>query len=127
MRFPKLPNAGGFSLLEVLVAMAIISIALLALSSTGGGQIKQLNNLQQQTLAHWVAQSVITESRLARADGLGRSEGVSEMGSQHWYWQLHTAPSSDPLLLRLDVSVFSDPEQQQLILAQSGFKLSLQP
>lgn len=116
----------AFSLLEVLVAMAIISIGLLALSTTGARQIKQLDNLQQQTLAHWVAQSVITESRLARTDGRGQSQGVSRMGNQDWYWQLHTAPGSDPLLLRLEVRVYSDHEHQQLVIAETGFKLSIQ-
>ncbi len=106
--------------------MAIISIGLLALSTTGARQLKQLHDLQQQTLAHWVAQSVITESRLARTDGLGQSQGVSRMGNQNWYWQLQTAPGSDPLILRLDARVYADPNFQQLVVAETGFKLSTQ-
>ena len=127
MKTIKSPFSAAFSLLEVLVAMAIISIGLLALSTTGARQLKQLSDLQQQTLAHWVAQSVITESRLSKTAGLGQSQGVSKMGNQEWYWQLHTAPGSDPYILRLDASVYLDPGFQQLVVAESGFKLRARP
>lgn len=120
---PVIQRARGFTLLEVLIAMAVIGIALLALASTGSKQVNQLQQLQQQTLAHWVAQNVITEFRLAASHPPGESSGVENMGQQNWYWLLNAAAASDPLLLRLDVQVYADPEHQQLVLAETGFSL----
>ncbi|VAX06771.1 hypothetical protein MNBD_GAMMA26-1242 [hydrothermal vent metagenome] len=118
----KLP-ARGFTLLEVLIAMVVIGIALLALASTGSKQVNQLQQLQQQTLAHWVAQNVITEFRLAGIHPPGETSGVEKMGQQNWYWLLNAATASDPLLLRLDVQVYADSGHQQLVLAETGFSL----
>jgi len=113
----------GFTLLEVLVAMVIIGIALLALASTGSRQVRQLGELQEQTLAHWVAQNVITEFRLSNGHPVGETHGVEKMGDRNWYWYLNAAPASDPLLLRLDAVIYSDPQQQNLVLAETGFSL----
>lgn len=113
----------GFSLLEVLIAMVVIGIALLALASTGSKQVHQLQQLHEQTLAHWVAQNVITEFRLATIHPPGETSGVEKMGQQNWYWLLNAAAASDPLILRLDVQIYADPQQQQLVLAETGFSL----
>ncbi|MCF6263685.1 MAG: type II secretion system minor pseudopilin GspI [Xanthomonadales bacterium] len=118
----KLP-VRGFTLLEVLIAMVVIGIALLALASTGSKQVNQLQQLQQQTLAHWVAQNVITEFRLAASHPPGETSGIEKMGQQNWYWLLNAAAASDPLLLRLDVQVYADSAHQQLVLAETGFSL----
>lgn len=114
----------GFTLLEVLIAMVIIGIALLALSSTGSKQVRQLSELQEQTLAHWVAQNVITEFRLSNSHSVGETHGVEKMGERNWYWYLNAAPASDPLLLRLEAVIYSDPQQHNLVLAETGFSLS---
>ena len=113
----------GFTLLEVLVAMTIIGIALLTLAATGSKQIQQLNQLQQQTLAHWVAQNVITEFRLSTAQAPGQTGGIEVMGQQNWYWQLNAEPASDPLILRLDVAIYSDAQRQNLSATETGFSL----
>jgi len=126
-RFKPVTHNDGFSLLEVLIAMVIIGIGLLALSATGGNQIRQLSQLQEQTLAHWVAQNVITETRLginAASAVAGDRQGEARMGTRNWYWQLHAEPASDPALTRLDVVVYSDRQYQNLVLAETGFSLS---
>ncbi|MCF6225687.1 MAG: type II secretion system minor pseudopilin GspI [Xanthomonadales bacterium] len=124
MKIPPLKQLPrGFTLLEVLIAMVVIGIALLALASTGSKQVNQLQQLQQQTLAHWVAQNVITEFRLASIHPPGETSGIEKMGQQNWYWLLNAAAASDPLLLRLDVQVYADAGHQQLVLAETGFSL----
>jgi general secretion pathway protein I len=50
----------GFTLLEVMIALAIIAITLGALISTSGSQASSAGYLKQKTLAHWVALNEIT-------------------------------------------------------------------
>lgn len=97
----------GFTLLEVLIAMLVIGIALLALARTADGQLRQLQHLRQSTLAHWVADNTITRARLSPQPlSGGVSSGRESMGGQDFRWDLQVAPSPDPAVWRLDVVVF---------------------
>jgi len=111
----------GFSLLEVLIAMAIISIALLALSRTGAGVPRQLAGLEQRTLAQWVAQNAIADIRIKeRFPNVGSREGREEMGARTWHWRAQVQDTSDVSIRRIDVSVYLDGNDQA-IAAHTGF------
>ena len=55
----------GFTLLEVLIALVVVALALLALTRTAGGQISRFDGLRERTLAGWVAANVLSETRIA--------------------------------------------------------------
>ena len=106
----------GFTLLETLVAMLIISIALLAISRAGQQQISQLQHLRNQTLAQWVADNAVAEARLNyRNLQAGFRSGSQMMGQQDWLWEMHIQTSPDPGLWRLDVQV-RDAEQRAMLI-----------
>ena len=112
----------GFSLLEVLIALAIISIGLLALSRGSAQQIETLAGLQERTMALWVADNVITQTRLDRKTVQpGRYQGSQNMGPHEWHWDLLVQHSPDPAVLRLDVAVHSDPGRHSAVLQHTGF------
>ena len=57
-------TSNGFTLVEVLVALAVLAIALPALLFTIAGQISSLDYMREKSLAHWVAMNKMTELRL---------------------------------------------------------------
>ncbi len=115
----------GFTLLEVLIALAVLGIALLALARAGQQQLKQQDFLHSRVLANWVADNVIVEARLDSASlTAGHRGGQRTMGGRDWYWSMLVQPSPDPALWRLDVAVFSDPEQRQAVFQQTGFAIA---
>ena len=59
--------AGGFTLLEVMMALSIVSIALVAIIGLMGNYVRNLQGLQEQTFAHWVAMNRAVELQLADA------------------------------------------------------------
>ena len=108
-------RGAGFTLLEVLVALAILSIALVALIRTASLEARALAQLQEATLAQWVAANAIAELRIREPDaGPGRRQGRVELGGRRWRWQMQIQPSAEPRILRLDVDVFVDPGGAQL-------------
>ena len=54
----------GFSLIEVLVALAVVAIALVALLAAAGRMARDADHRRELTLADWVAANVLVETRL---------------------------------------------------------------
>ena len=61
IRFVK---ARGFSLLELMVALAILAIVATSVYSRGGDAAVQLHGLERRTLGHWVMLNHLTKIRL---------------------------------------------------------------
>ncbi len=111
----------GFTLLEVLVALAVLSVSLAALTRVGSQQARNLEILRSNTYATWVASNVLEEIRLGD-DPLrtGRRQGQQTMGLRQWYWEVEVAATEMPEIMRLEVQVFSDPARTDSQLAMTG-------
>lgn len=59
--------AAGFTLLEVMIALSIVSIALVAITGLMGNYVRNLQGLQERTFAHWVAMNRVVELQLGDA------------------------------------------------------------
>lgn len=113
---------GGFTLLEVVVALAVISLALLALVRTAGLGAAALSHETELTLAQWVAANVMTEARLRDAQpSLGKSEGVAGMGQRQFRWELVVQATEEPSIRRLDVRVFPAGDAEHSVTGMTGF------
>jgi general secretion pathway protein I len=96
----------GFTLVEVLIALAVVAIALVALVRAAGVQVQSFDALRERTLAGWVAANVVTETRLATAfPPIGRSDGHSQFGGRDWTWQREVQATRDAEIRRIDVRV----------------------
>jgi general secretion pathway protein I len=67
--------ARGFTLLEVMVAIAILGTALVSLLSLHHQSMQSVIRAQEMTRASMLAQAVMTEAELERFPDLGRSTG----------------------------------------------------
>ncbi len=106
----------GFTLLEVLVALLLLSLALVALVRTTSLEARALAQLNDATLAQWVASNAIAELRLREPrPAVGRREGRVELGGRRWQWRMDIAGTSEPGLMRLDVDVFVDPAEERRV------------
>lgn len=98
-------RAAGFTLLEVLIALAVLAVALAAALQTGTTSVAHSIHLRDKTFAHWVALNQAAELQLASAwPEIGESAGESEMGRRHWHWRARTSETADPDLRRVDLS-----------------------
>ena len=100
----------GFTLLEVMVALLVLSLALVAMIRLAGMEARALAAQREATLAQWVASNTLAEVRLQRSlPSSGHAQGRTRMGQQDWQWQLDVRPTDELELVRLEIRVF--PEQ----------------
>ncbi len=97
----------GFTLLEVLVALAIVAFALTATIKVTGEAAANASYLQNKTLAHWVALNQLAELHvMQRWPSPGsRSTGEDEMAGQVWQWEREVIATDVADIRRVEISV----------------------
>lgn len=112
----------GFTLLEVLVALAILAIALTAILRTTAQHIDNAIYLREKTIAHWVAMNVFTELQVTNQWlAMGESSGKTAMAKQEWYWKIRVSATPDPELRRIEIQVKKQADDKEAIEILVGF------
>ena len=97
--------ARGFTLIEVMVALAVVAIGLAAAIRIGANNAANAAYLRDKTLAQWVAENKTTELLLQTSwPPTGSANGSSTMAGSQWYWQTLISATADPRVRRLEVS-----------------------
>lgn len=96
----------GFTLLEIMVALAIFSLAALAMVRLQGYSVRSTANLGDSSMAWQVARNVAVELLSNPAPPtLGETQGDELNGGQNWRWTANTQKTDDARLLRIDIAV----------------------
>jgi len=99
-------RAAGFTLIEMMVALAVFSLAALALIRLEGATIKSAATLDATMMAQIVARNVAVETLTdPQPPVTGESSGVEENGGRAWSWQRIARPIGDQGVVRVDISV----------------------
>ena len=103
------PRGRGFTLIEVLVALAIVAIGMAAVLGTLTSSASTVLFLRDKTLAQWVALNHIAEQRLQNTPGqvpsVGNSDGDVDYAGSKWHWRQEIVATSIQGMVRLDVMV----------------------
>jgi len=112
----------GFTLVEVLVALAIISIALLAALRVAGGGTSSVGELRARLLGGWVAENLLAEQR-ARGEwpSLGILSGTQHQGGIEFAWREEIIATPNVTFRRVDIRVFAAPDEAHALAHLSGF------
>jgi len=116
----------GFTLLEVLVALAIVAVALIAVVRSLGQSIDLGVGLRDRTLALWVAEDRLNEHYLRRDwPENTTSDGTLESNGRTWHWREIVTQTEVAEMRRVDVEIRLDKDGAALTRL-SGFLLKTQ-
>ncbi len=98
----------GFTLIEILVALAVIATAVAAVVASVSAHVNNAAYLRERTLAHWVAMNKITELQVSGTwPGAGNQRGEALMAGGTWHWEVAVSTTDDADVRRLDVQVYA--------------------
>jgi general secretion pathway protein I len=122
MSRPEFRSQRGFTLLESLVALAILAIALAAVLRATGAATSHVDALRLRLLADWVAQNRIT-LHAGRGDWLpaGSQQGIDEQAGLKFIWHEEIRSTPNPAFRRIEVSVASAEDPQHALRHLSGY------
>ncbi len=99
----------GFTLIEMLVALAIFSLAALALLRLEGATVSTTARLQDQALAQIVARNIAVETLTDPVPpAFGTAGGEVMNGGRSWRWARRTARSPESRIQQIEIKVASD-------------------
>jgi len=115
-------NQAGLTLIEVMVAVAILAFALSALVRMTGESANTLSYLEKKTFAQWVATNQVNElETMGTWPAVGINQGQESMGGIDWYWQVKTSNTDSADLRRLDITVKQSREEDESVYQLTAF------
>jgi general secretion pathway protein I len=98
----------GFTLIEMLVALAIFSLAALALLRLEGATVANAARLQDQAVAQIVARNIAVEALTDPVSpAFGREAGQAMNAGRSWVWIRETRRSPEPRIQQIEIMVQS--------------------
>jgi general secretion pathway protein I len=99
-------HEAGFTLIEMLVALAIFSLAALALLRLGGATAANSARIGEQTIARIVAANLAAETLTdPAAPAFGTATGEALNGGRRWSWTRTVARSPEARIQQIEIAV----------------------
>lgn len=118
----------GMTLIEVLIALAIIAIALTAVIKAASQNIRGTNYVENKMIALWVAQEVMREAQVGLISLPQGEEGETaamNMLGHDWYWRASEQSSANARIKKLRVQVYErepQDEHTQSLIDLDGYR-----
>lgn len=111
----KRVQQAGLTLIEVLIALAIIGTAMTAVIKATSQNINASGYLQRKTIAMWVGLQVMNELRagVLKEGSSGSQKLTTEMLGREWFWQTVEEETPNPNIKKIMVKVFENEEEEE--------------
>jgi general secretion pathway protein I len=112
----------GFTLVEILVALAIVAIGLAAAVRATSQVITGTESARIRLVATWVAQDRLTEhSARVNWPAPGTASGNASQGPFAFAWREIVSATADPALRRIDIAVAEAARPDYVVARLSGY------
>jgi len=108
----------GFTLLEMLVALAVFSLAALALVRLQGVTLRTAADLDSKALGQIVARNLMVEVQTdPLPPSIGEADGDVTNGGRRWHWSRVVKPTEDRRLRQIDLTCDGQPGASPVALS----------
>jgi len=107
------PKQSGLTLIEVLVALAILAVAFMAVIITYNDSIRTTRYINQKTYASWVALDVLARIRAGFLDAPfapKESSGQQSAFKQTWYWKASQESTYNQHTFQINIVIGDTPD-----------------
>ena len=112
----------GFTLLEVMVALVIVALGLMAAFGQVNQTLTVASRLRDKTLAHWVAMNEMTRLRLSgEFPAIGARSDEVEMARTNWRYTIKVVKTPVDALRRVDISIAFADRPDSVVTTLTGF------
>lgn len=109
----------GFSLIEMLVALAVFSLVVLGLLNLAGENTRTAVVIEERVLAGVVAENRAVEAMTSEpAALLAQASGTEVAGDRTWRWKRQTSRTDNAAIARIEITVM--PETGDRIAAEAS-------
>ncbi len=113
--------ATGFTLIEVMIALVVVAIGMMAVSTQINRYTVAATFIEEKTLASWIATNKITELSIGPTwPAVDEYEEDVEFAGQEWHCAIAVAETEVANLHRVDVSVSLRRDPERVIHKVSG-------
>ncbi|MEZ5523950.1 MAG: type II secretion system minor pseudopilin GspI [Pseudomonadales bacterium] len=110
-------HSPGFTLLEVMIALAVFAISAIALLSQSNQGISQSQYLEEKSYALWIAENTLTELRLKPEwPPLGKDNNTVTQFNRDWLVETDVTDTGEQNLRRVEVRVTRPPDAKVVSL-----------
>jgi len=103
-------TCSGFTLIEMLVALAVVAIALAAISSNFIQYFDSTSHLRDNTIARWIAENQLVRTRIESPwPALGTYQGTIQYADGEWNWEKVVRASPDRDFRQVEIQVSKKP------------------
>ena len=102
----------GFTLIELMVALAVVAIVATTVLVRGGETAAQTHSMERRAIARWVAENEIERTRLLQMVSPAPLSGGTHrrrvtLGTREWLVEENVIETSHPWLWRVEYAVFA--------------------
>lgn len=98
-------KSAGFTLIEVLIALAVLAIALTAIIKATTSNISNTEKIANKTISEWIAVDIINQIQLGTLPANNQTDQKIKTLKKNWYWSTHISNSPISSVKRIDVSI----------------------
>jgi general secretion pathway protein I len=102
----KMRECKGFTLIEVLLALAIIAISLTALLKATAENVAITTRIKEKMISHWIEMQGMTavQAGLVTLDRTQDTTQVTQIFHQQWYWRIKVLPTTIPNVQQIQIT-----------------------
>jgi len=116
----------GFTLIEIMIALAIFAVVSAALIRNASLTVQQTGMIRERTLAWWVAENHLNELRSAprteqNYPSIGRDRVSVRMADRDWELLVEVKETENKNMRRIEITAYNENDLEAALVTLSGF------